>query len=420
LIAVNCKIWTPKMGESIMIPYDYNKMNILLFQHRMYDLEMGHYKVLESEDFCQDLLAYLQRLFDLGKRDVVAKVLKKIGLCVAGDHNNNLRTRALRIVTDFTDELSGHKDREIFQLVAQIVSRWLEAERQSHPDHKKLFGQIRTIVQKMFSLQLWGQAAPVVAVSKRISTGELHTERTVTEEVSKLHKSIAEKQSIDAMISCFQQTRKPALTGVAGLLVALTPHSSEAMIHSLFKSGKRSCRLALLGMISKENEGVLPILIEKLKDRQPWYVLRNSMILLGCLKDPDLYHFARPFLSHPDERVQRESVLAVAALGGPNVAERLVASFPRVYDRVKLQVIKELLPYNSGAIHSLFLSCLEQRHNFSPEIREELIDVICSSNKLIIDSKTAGLLNSIVEERESGSTSHMQAAEFARNMMREL
>lgn len=377
-----------------------DKLDILLFQHKIYDLELGCFEVLESEDFCARLKNYLSRLFALGKRDIVTKVLTQVGHCAAGHQKQCLRVRSIEIVTDFAKLLSGHKDRDFFQLIANILTGWLKAEKQPHSLHSRLFGEILTIVKRMFSLQLYPQTEPLVTVSKKISHGEVVAEKLVKERVSRLHRNIADEKAIESIVQYFLEKRDPGSSGISDLLVSLTPHSTEAMIHSLFRCSKKNTRLALLDMISKESEGVLPILIEKLKDRQPWYVVRNSMILLGALGDPDLYNFAHPFLDYPDKRVQREVVLCIVALGGENVPKRLIASFARVNDEVKPTILEQLQVYSGHDIDALFLDVLEQRIHFKPEIREILIQKICSSGKLRSNETIVELLNSMISERK--------------------
>ena len=400
--------------------YNTDNLHILLFQHKMYDLELGYYEVFDNDDFCTDLTRYLERLFSLGHKDIITRILERIGICVAGHKKQEVRAKAFSILTAFTAHLSGQKDRELFQVVSKVVTGWLKNERKPHSEQKKLFDQIVVIAKKMFSLQLWQQSEPMVSVSKRISLGLIPAERFVQEEVSKLHRQIADKEAIQTMVQCFLQTREPGNAAVGALLLALTPHSSEAMIHSLFKCNKKGTRLALLEMILQDNDGVLPILIEKLKDRQPWYVVRNCMVLLGALGDADLYSFARPFLNHPDVRVQREVVACIASLGGCTVSERLVSAFPRVKDELKPCVLEQLRPYKGLHIENLFFDILEQRSIFSSEIQDQLIISICSSGNLQYSKQTVEVLHSIVDERKYRTTENDTVVDLVQKILKNM
>ncbi|BHH82712.1 HEAT repeat domain-containing protein [Desulforhopalus sp. 52FAK] len=394
--------------------------NVLLFQHNIYDLEQGYFEVLENGDFCAELQQYLVQLFTLGRKDIINNVLIKVGHCVTDDTRPKLQVKALRVITEFSSVLDGLKDKELFSLVCNILTSWLKRQRHLQSTHVKLFGQVEVIIKKMFSLHLWRQTEPLISVSKQITTGVQPVDNLLKKEVSKLHRTIADQKAITLLVNSFLESKDHEDAVVGDLLQALTPHSSEAMIHGLFKCNKKNKRLALLEMISLHREGVLPVLIRKLKDRQPWYVVRNSMILLGSTGDADLYHFARPFLNHPDPRVQREVVLCIFNLGGELVADRLIASFPRLNDRVKPVIIEKLSILDDYNIEAMFLDVLEQRGCFKSTVREELIEKICSSDKLTCSERAITVLREIVEERESLASVSEPSFEYAKGLLKRL
>lgn len=394
--------------------------NVLLFQHNIYDLELGYFEVLEKGDFCKDLQQYLKQLFKIGRKDIINNVLIQIGHCITDDKRSNLRVKALWVVTEFSCLLDGLKDKELFSLVSNILTGWLRRERRLQSTHVTLLNQIEVIVKKMFSLHLWSQAEPLVSVSRRIVAGVQPVDNLLKKEVTKLHSTIADQKAITLLVHSFLESKTHEDAVVGDLLQAMIPHSSDAMIQGLFKCSKKNKRLALLEMISQHREGVLPILIQKLKDRQPWYVVRNSMILLGSIGDADLYHFARPFLNHPDSRVQREVILCIVNLGGDQVADRLIVAFPRLNDQVKPTIVEKLSILNDFNIEAMFLDVLEQRVCFESTVREELIEKICSSGKINYSDRAITVLQNILMERESLASVCVSSSEHAKALLKRL
>ena len=51
--------------------------------------------------------------------------------------------------------------------------------------------------------------------------------------------------------------------------------------------------------------------------RERWYVVRNSCLLLGEMRDPDLIAHLAPALRHSDERVQRAALQSLQKAGWP-------------------------------------------------------------------------------------------------------
>ena len=397
--------------------YNYDKLNVLHFQHQIYDLENGHFEVLAKGEFCRDLLQYLKRLFDLGHNNIIANILEKIGTCVVEHHNHVIKTKALGIIADFTCLLGGQKDKDLYRIVASILTRWLRREKEYHASYEKIFAQIKAMVIKMFSLRLWSQSEPLIAVSRDIASGSVPKDKLLQKHTSKLHRDVAEKKIIYSLIQVFLESKEPNRTVTGDLLKGLAPYSSEAMILGLFKCNRKDLRLTLLEMIQGESEGVLPILIKKLKDKQPWYVVRNSMILLGSLKDSDLYSFARPFLCHPESRVQCDVVNCIVALGGKDVSERLIAAFLVINDDVKKQLINLLEPLEDPNVGALFLDILEQRMTYSSKVREDLIQTICSSRHLQVSERVVKVLRDIVKESEYLSVDVDPSLEAARKLL---
>lgn len=397
-----------------------DKLNVLHFQHNIYDLGNGYCEVLEKEDFYQELKHYIKRLFDLGHREVILNILNTLGICVIEHDNRQLRLKALGIISDFSNLLKEQKDNDFFEVVVNILTLWFSKEQEYHEGYESIFRQIKTVILKMFSLRLWGQTESLLVVSRDIVSGSISTEIPFKRQVSKLHRDIADPTTINSLVASFLTSKDADQAITCNVLKALVPHSSESVIHCLFKCGSREKRVTLLNMMLAERGGVLPILVEKLKDKQPWYVVRNSMILLGNLQDPDLYSFARPFLCHPDSRVQREALNCIATLGGENVSERLLGSCSLINDDVREHLIDHLIPLEDPAIGMLFVDILKGKMSVPVAAREKLIVAMCSSGQSHLSPGSIAVLKNIVKEGEYVSLGFDPALDASRKLLKTL
>lgn len=395
-----------------------DKLNVLHFQHNIYDLGNGYCEVLEQEDFNQNLKQYIKRLFDLGHKDIIFNILNRLETCVIEHNSRRLRFKALGIISDFSSLLNGQKDKDLFQIVASILTKWLSKEQEYQEGYGKIFRQIKAVIVKMFSLRLWGMSESLLVVSRNITSGSISTEISFKRQVSKLHRDIADPVAINYLVKSFLQSKDSSQTITCTLLKALAPYSSEPMIHGLFKCSNREKRFKFLDMILVERNGVLQVLVEKLKDKQPWYVVRNSMILLGNLQDPDLYFFARPFLCHPDSRVQRQVLHCISTLGGNNVSKRLIRSFSIINEDVKVQLIDLLVPLNNPAIGVFFNDILEQKISVSTTVRQQLIIILCTSGQSHLSSRGIALLRGVVMGGEYVNIGSDPALDAARKLIK--
>lgn len=97
-----------------------DKLNILYFQHTLYDLEKNHFEVLQSDEFCRDLQKYLKRLFEQGHENIITHILEKLGTCI--DHENCvLRAKALGVVTEFSKLLQLQRDKDFFHSIVLLL-----------------------------------------------------------------------------------------------------------------------------------------------------------------------------------------------------------------------------------------------------------------------------------------------------------
>lgn len=397
-----------------------DKLNVLHFQHNIYDFGNGYCEVLEQEDFYQNLKQYIKRLFELGHKEIILNILNKLETCVIEHNNRRLRFKALGIISDFSSLLNAQKDRDFFYIVVNILTKWLSKEQEYQEGFGRIFKQIKAVIIKMFSLRLWGASESLLVVSQDIISGSISTETSFKRQVSKLHRDIADPTTINCLVESFLESKGSTQTITCNVLKALVPHSSEPMIHGLFKCSSREKRFKFLDMILVERDGVLPVLVEKLKDKQPWYVVRNSMILLGNLQDPDLYSFARPFLCHPDSRVQREVLNCISTLGGENVSKRLIRSFSIINDDVKEHLVDLLVPLNNPAIGLLFVDILKQKISVPVAIREQLIITLCTSGQAHLSSRGVALLRAIVMGGEYVSRGFDPALDAVRKLIKNL
>ncbi len=145
----------------------------------------------------------------------------------------------------------------------------------------------------------------------------------VLEIASQFEQIIAE--SPDLHVNCCGEARRQLLPAEAiGQLVDLALEKSESVdkqrtaiallrqsepaIERLFdrldEEPNGMVRFRIMRLAGQLREAGIPFVVRRLDDER-WYVVRNSCLLLGEMRDPDAIMHLAPALRHPDERVQR-------------------------------------------------------------------------------------------------------------------
>jgi hypothetical protein len=97
------------------------------------------------------------------------------------------------------------------------------------------------------------------------------------------------------------------------LLDALLPRMGDAapgvLLENIIESRNSDVRRGLLERMSQFGEQVIPLVVERLKRDERWYVQRNMLAILRDLKAPISLITIEKYLTHSDHRVRREAML---------------------------------------------------------------------------------------------------------------
>lgn len=109
-------------------------------------------------------------------------------------------------------------------------------------------------------------------------------------------------------------------------------------------------------------------LLGKVVDDQRWYVVRNVANVLGRMHDPKaVAHLAR-LVHHPDYRVRRETVMALAAIGTDNAQTALAGFLHDADERIRVRVLQSLDTGHAWTMLPQLLTMLERRDLFERQL----------------------------------------------------
>jgi len=92
------------------------------------------------------------------------------------------------------------------------------------------------------------------------------------------------------------------------LLPRLQVPAFESLLDALAASPSRTTRRGLLDRLARAPREVAPAVVARLGGEQPWYVVRNLLVVLDALPTLPEGFSAAPFAAHADARVRREAL----------------------------------------------------------------------------------------------------------------
>jgi HEAT repeat protein len=109
-------------------------------------------------------------------------------------------------------------------------------------------------------------------------------------------------------------------TELTATIVRLGPPVAVAIGEALVRTEDRGARHAFTGALAGMGEKASDVLGTLVHDHR-WFVVRNAVLVLGETREPwALPHLTRT-LAHPDPRVRRETLIALARIGGEEAAK---------------------------------------------------------------------------------------------------
>lgn len=163
------------------------------------------------------------------------------------------------------------------------------------------------------------------------------------------------------------------------LLVELGPESAQFQLQQLFDSESRFERKRLLNPIKQTGNPAISQLLEQLHKDSLWFVLRNSIRLLGEIGNPALFTRVRPFVQHSDPRVQQEVITTAMKIGGDQLKDFLLHALQQVDDSLKIRVINHVATTHDERFVRPLTDLLESTKPFLGKNKNDLQLSLCKT-----------------------------------------
>jgi hypothetical protein len=165
-------------------------------------------------------------------------------------------------------------------------------------------------------------AEALTAAEQNGTVPEAHRRR-----MRELLKLLARPDSMRKITSAMRVYRHdtPEHAACRRLLSVLGAFTISALLEVLAEEPDMTARKALVDLISGMASRSIGELGSRVDDRR-WYFVRNVVAILGTTRDPEVLQYMGRTLRHPDERVRRETIRAVAGIRHTMSNEMLIAA----------------------------------------------------------------------------------------------
>ena len=185
----------------------------------------------------------------------------------------------------------------------------------------------------------------------------------------------------------------------ARILTALGTPAARLLLQHLMSDDHRFARRQLLDLLRRAGEPATAILLEQLHRDAPWYVLRTIIRLLGEVGGPEHFAAVRPFLAHPDLRVQQEVLTTARRIGGTQTGDFLLEALQTVPDALTTTVVQHAAEVHDKRFVRPLLILLERPRHCLGKNGDDLQLAICRTLGAIGSTQATATLGRVAASR---------------------
>ena len=213
--------------------------------------------------------------------------------------------------------------------------------------------------------QEFAALAVVLDRTKAIATEEIGSRRKVAEGILQ---RMTDTMMLDRLLAALWAARDTlAEKEIRACLKPLSDDLVAPLVRVLGMETRGPVRAMVCDLLIELGVGKIDVLGQVVDD-QRWYVVRNVANVLGRMHDPKaVVHLGR-LVQHPDYRVRRETVMALAAIGTDDAQTALARFLHDPDERIRVRVLQSLDTGHAWTMLPKLLTILQRRDLFERQL----------------------------------------------------
>lgn len=359
----------------------------------------GKYDALLNDEFTEHLAPHIIRLYRGDQRKSAIALLEQLEQSVC-NKKPPIRERSLIVILILSEHIYNNSIRELSSIIARITSGWLAFESEFIAGFEPVCLQLQKIIVEMLATEQWYEVEDLIVLLNRISSKSLKKNNLIHGVVARMQENLADPEALDILVKAYLEELSQRRDVAETILLNLGRSGSQYLVQKLIHSNDKDERLALIDLIPRLGEVSVPVVTGYLAEDQPWFVIRNIIMIISRLGDNALYQSVSSYLSHPDIRVQQQVINCIEVLGGDQMRGRLIEALSLISDELKAPLIDQLIQFDGSDIETALLDLLEQHQMFSSHTHDFLVAKLCGKVVSYPSPRTVNILLDLIENRK--------------------
>ena len=375
------------------------------FERGLLELENGRFSVLNNNEFVERLISYLYAQFSEHNADNAKKIIDSLFKQLSEKENEEGVARLLGAIN--LRCLQG-SNISLMQYLCLSYSALLAGKKDSTYISEDLCEFFVNAGEFFVRSSLWKDFQNLIDFLWKIKNITYSTKNDKNVQVKTVFYRMATKDVVEKILHYHIKgdSEKKALASRA-----IQYFGEDAVLYLLNRlvfSKDKTERFLLIKLIGSFGEEIVSIMHKFMEEDLPWYAIRNLIMLVAEIGNPNYYPMVEGYLVHPDVRVQQQVVSCIVKLGGSQQQKRLIQALPVIDDEIKAKLVMQLGAYNDEEIANGLIDLLHKREKLHEGIRENLVYKICITLRSYPYTNVTNVLKYLLKERKNNSNADMK------------
>lgn len=387
-----------KIKERIVHEKEEKDRQIAHLKEAINRLLKGHEEPFLDTQVMHSLPGVVRQLFNKEKNQVAEAIMDKLGDGLLSK-NPDARARVSEALSHILVTLTPEQRTHTMGRLSDRLLKWIELETSSTSAYEQICVQLQDLAQTSIRNGRFADCHSILEVLNDIHSGKVKKDEPIQALTGNVLRGIATEELLNILLNEFQTNELGKRKDASGCLARLGAIPVDSLLDILLESQDRSERSRILQLVSEIGPVAGPALTERVRQRGPWYYLRNLALLLGNVGSEVHLEILKPLLHYEDIRVQRETLNSIYKTGGQDRAEILLSFLPSADDRLKSNTVAMLGALKChDAVHPM-LELLNSKSLFASKLRDELEEQICIALGHIGSKDAISALSSIASKK---------------------
>ncbi len=330
-------------------------------------------------------------------------ILDKLAEILVKEDDPDQRGRLAPVMVRVGENLMAADRLEAMTRFSYRLAGWVRFDDALTPSMEAVCVQLKDLALRLIREDRFDQATHILKVFNAIHAGRIEKPEPFRAVVDRMLEEIAAGDFFDPLMeriyAADEHVRRQAMDRMAQIGGGAVP----LLLERLRGSESKMERSRILRVIIQMGAAAVPSLKAEIARDVPWYYLRNLVLLFGKIGGPENLPVIQPYLTHEDNRVRREVINCLYAIGGKEGERLLISALPRMEDSLKQIIIGNLAALQSRQAVSPLVKFLESETLAASKMRNELAIKVCNALGAIGATEAVAPLTEILEHRRRSS-----------------